>query len=166
MGWDAHPWLALDRDQQEARRLAAADDLEDGELSQAEIAEKYGVTEGAVSQWAKTLKEEGREGLRSTTPDGNQGPDPKLGEADKQRLAELLEEGPQAHGWETDLWTRRRVAQLIEDAFGVTYHPRHCSRILHDIGYRPVKPKREAREKDPAEKQRWLREEAEELKKT
>jgi transposase len=58
------------------------------------------------------------------------------------------------------------VAQLIDRAFDVDYSPRHCSRILHEIGFRPVKPKRVANEKDEAEKQRWLAEEAEELKKT
>jgi transposase len=58
------------------------------------------------------------------------------------------------------------VATLIQREFGVRYHPRHCSRLLHDLGLRPVKPKRVAKQKDEQEKQRWLAEEAEALKKT
>ena len=165
MGWDPLSALTLTRDQLEQRRLAAADDLDHG-MTQSDVAEKYGVTEAAVSTWATTLETEGREGLKSTNNDGNQGPDPKLSREDKQRLAELLKQGAQAHGWATDLWTRKRVAELIETKFGVDYHPRHCSTILHEIGFRPVQPKRVANEKDEAEKQRWLAKEAEALKKT
>lgn len=163
MGWDALHALTLTPEQKEQRRLAAGQDLLDG-MRQTDVAQKYDVAKSTAHRWAKTVEEEGLDGLRSTR--SNAGRPPALDEADKQRLAELLEEGPKAHGWETDLWTRRRVAQLIDDEFDVEYSPRHCSRILHEIGYRPVKPKREAREKDQAEKQRWLAEEAEELKKT
>lgn len=165
MGWDALSALTLTRDQLEQRRLAAAEDLQDG-MNPTNVAEKYDVSKTAAYDWAATLEEDGLDGLKSTTDDGNQGPDPSLDADDKQRLAELLQQGAQAHGWETDLWTRQRVAEVIQREFGVDYSPRHCSRLLHEIGFRPVKPKREAHEKDQAEKQRWLAEEAEELKKT
>lgn len=165
MGWDALSALTLTREQLEQRRLAAAEDLLDG-MSQPKVAEKYDVSETSVYRWATTLEEEGLEGLKSTNENGNQGPAPQLGPEEREQLVNLLTEGAQAHGWDTDLWTRKRVATLIQREFDVTYHPRHCSRILHEIGFRPVKPKREANEKDESEKQRWLAEEAEELKKT
>jgi transposase len=47
----------------------------------------------------------------------------------------------------------------------VDYTPRHGQRLLHELGFRPVKPKREAKENNEAEKQRWLAEEAEDLEK-
>jgi transposase len=77
----------------------------------------------------------------------------------------LLEEGAQAHGWETDLWTSKRVSALIEKEFDIDYTPRHCSRRIRELGYRPVKPGEGAAEKDPEEKKRWLNEEGEQLKK-
>jgi transposase len=86
--------------------------------------------------------------------------------SDREQLVELLEEGAQTHGWETDLWTAPRVAALIEREFGSDFTRRHCSRILRELGYRPVKPRESAAEKDPEEKQRWLDEEAEQLKKS
>jgi len=160
------PAVTLTREQKEQRRLAAAQDLLEGEKSQAQIAEVHGVTPSAVSKWKTTLEKEGIEGLKSTTDEGNQGPDSQLNEQDREQLVELLEEGAQAHGWETDLWTSKRVAALIEQEFAIDYTPRHCSRILRELGYRPVKPREGAAEKDPEEKKRWLNEEAERLKKS
>ena len=166
MSENLSPAVTLTREQKEQRRLAAAQDLQEGEMSQVEIAEKHGVSPSAVSKWKSTLENEGIEGLRSTNDEGNQGPDSQLDDRDREQLVELLEEGAQAHSWETDLWTSKRVAALVEDKFGIDYTPRHCSRILCELGYRPVKPKKGAAEKDPEEKERWLNEEAEQLKKS
>jgi len=166
MGEKLSPAVTLTREQKEQRRLAAAEELLDGEKSQAQIARDHGVTRAAVTQWKSTLQEDGIDGLKSTTDEGNQGPDSDLDEQDREQLVELLEEGAQAQGWETDLWTAKRVAALIEREFEIDYTPRHCSRILRELGYRPVKPKQEAAEKDPEEKRRWLNEEAEDLKKS
>ena len=166
MSENLSPAVTLTREQKEQRRLAAAQDLLEGEMSQVEIAEKHGVTPSAVSKWKSTLEEEGIEGLKSTNDEGNQGPDSELDERDREQLVELLEEGAQAHGWETDLWTAKRVAALIEHEFDIDYTVRHCSRILRELGYRPVKPRQDAAEKDPEEKRRWLSEEAEQLKKS
>ncbi|PSQ09248.1 hypothetical protein BRC93_13340, partial [Halobacteriales archaeon QS_5_70_15] len=103
--------------------------------------------------------------IESTTDERNQGPDSQLDDQDREQLAELLEEGAQAHGWETDLWTSKRVGTLIERVFAIDYTPRHCSRILRDFGYRPVNPREGAAEKDAEEQERWLNEDADQLKK-
>ena len=160
------PAVTLTREQKEQRRLAAVQELLEGEKSQAQIAEDHGVTPSAVSKWKSTLEKEGIEGLKSTNDEGNQGPDSELADPDRKQLVELLEEGAQTHGWETDLWTSKRVAALIEDQSGIDYTPRHCSRILRELGYRPVKPREGAAEKDPEQKERWLNNEAEQLKKS
>lgn len=104
--------------------------------------------------------------MKSTTGEGNQGRYSQLDESHREQLVELLEEGAQAHGWETDLWSSKYVTVLIEREFGIDFTPRHCSRILHELGYRPVIPRETAAEKDPEEKQRWLAEEGEQLKKS
>ncbi len=166
MSENLSPSVTLTREQQEQRRLAAAQDLQEGEMTQAEIAEKHGVTPSAVSKWRSTLEEDGIEALESTNQDGNQGPNSQLDNQDREQLVELLEGGAQAQGWETDLWTAPRVAALVEHEFGIDFTRRHCSRILRELGYRPVKPRESAAEKDPEAKQRWLNEEAEQLKKS
>ena len=160
------PAVSLTREQKEQRRLAAAQELLETDKSQSQIADDHGMTPSAVSKWKSTLEEEGIEALKSTNGEGNQGPDSELDDHDREQLVELLEEGAQAHGWETDLWTSKRVATLIEREFDIDYTPRHCSRILRELGYRPVKPREGTAEKDPEEKERWLNEEAEQLKKS
>ena len=141
MSKNLSPAVTLTREQKEQRRLAAAQELLETDKNQRPIAEDHGVTPSAVSKWKTTLEEEGLEGLKSTTDEGNQGPDSQLDDRDREQLVELLEEGAQAHGWETDLWTSKRVATLIEREFDIDYTPRHCSRILRELGYRPVKPR-------------------------
>jgi transposase len=145
--------------------LAAARELFETDKKQTEIAEDHGVTPAAVSQWKSTLETEGTEGLKSTNDEGNQGPDSQLDDQDREQLVELLEEGAQSHGWETDLWTSSRVTTLIKDEFDIDYTPRHCSRILRELGYRPVKPREGDAEKDPEEKERWARKKMNILKK-
>lgn len=52
------PAVTLTREQKEQRPSAAARDLQEGEMSQIEIAEKHGVTPSAVSKWNSTVEEE------------------------------------------------------------------------------------------------------------
>jgi transposase len=158
MGWDLSPAVNLTREQQEQRRLAVAQDLKNTQMTHTEIADKHGVTRSAVTKWNNILEEEGLEGLKSTNDEGNQGPDPALNEADRQRIATLLDKGATAHGWPTELWTSDRVAELIEDEFGIDYTPRHCQRILHELGFRPVKPNaKPARRTRPKSSSGWPR---------
>ena len=72
------PAVTLTREQKGQRRLAAAQELLESEKSRAQIAEDHGVTPSAVSKSKTTLEEEGIEGLKGTTDEGNQGPDSQL----------------------------------------------------------------------------------------
>lgn len=135
-----------------AAAVPAAQELLETDKSQTQIAEDHCVTPAAVSNWNSTLEEEGIEGLKSTNDEDNQGPDLQLDDKDREPLFELLEDGAQAHSWEINHWTSKRVAALIEDEFDIDYIPRHCSRILRELGYRPVKPREGAAEKALREK--------------
>ncbi len=152
MRWDALSGVRLTREQMEKRRLLATANLQTG-IKQVDVARKYGVSRASVSRWAGTFEEKGLEGLKMQKATGQP---PKLGQEDLQRLAEILVGGPQVHGWKTDLWTAKRVAEVIWKEFRVRYHPHHVPKLLHRIGFRPVKPKRQAVEKDEKRKQEWL----------
>jgi transposase len=41
----------------------------------------------------------------------------------------------QEAGLDSSHWTCARVADLIEERFGVRYHPAHVCRLLHSLGY-------------------------------
>jgi len=162
MGQDAPYQVKLTREQMEERRLLAGADLLAG-MKHADVARKYGVSPAAVSKWDKIIRAEGIEGLRMHKAPGKT---PKLTEQEKERLKEILIEGPLAHGWETDIWTSRRVKEVIQKEFGVEYHLHHVPKLLHKLGFRPVKPKRQAAEKDEEKKEEWLKTTWVEVKKT
>jgi transposase len=79
----------------EGRRLRALELKERG-WKQTQIAEALGVTEGAVSQWMKRAREEGAEGLKHNPPPGAPS---RLSEDQRAKLAELLAQGAEAHGF-------------------------------------------------------------------
>jgi transposase len=139
------------KDWREGRRLRAYELKERG-WKQTEIADALGVSEGAVSQWMKRVKEEGVEGLRHKPPPGAT---PRLSEDERARLPELLAQGAQAHGFRGEVWTCERVAIVIRKEFGVSYHPAHVSRLLKALRQSLQKPQRRAEQRDEQAIDNW-----------
>jgi transposase len=46
------------------------------------------------------------------------------------------------------VWTTERVAVLIHQQFGVSYHPAHVSRLLKGVKYRVQQPIERATQRD------------------
>jgi transposase len=111
------------------------------------IAQALGVTPGAVSQWLKRAREGGAQALAHRMPPGRVA---RLTAEQKAQLVRLLEQGAEAHGFLGDVWTTKRVAALIQQAFGVPYHPAQMSRLLREIGWSVQKPIRRATQRDDA----------------
>ncbi len=138
----------------EARRLQAWSLKQQG-WPQRQIAEALGVSEGAVSQWLKRAREEGPDALRHRPPPGA----PRRLSADQlAQLPDLLQRGPQAYGFRGELWTRGRIAAVIQLEFGIAYHPRHVGRLCQAIRWSPQQPARRARQRDEAAITRWREE--------
>jgi transposase len=116
------------------------------------IAQALGVTPGAVSQWVKRAREGGAQALAHRMPPG---PPSRLTAEQKAQLVRLLEEGAEAHGFLGDVWTTKRVAALIKQAFGVQYHPAHMSRLLREIGWSVQKPIQRATQRNEAAITHW-----------
>lgn len=147
----------------EGRRLRAWELHQQG-WSQHRIAEALGVTQGAVSQWfARVAQAGGVEGLYRRV---NKGAVPKLTAVQLAQLPSLLDQGPQAFGYWDDVWTRERVATVIENRFGVRYHPTQVGRILRKLGWTLQKPQRRSVERDEEAVERWKKEEWPTLKKS
>jgi transposase len=70
-------------------------------------------------------------------------------------LPDLLQRGPQAYGFRGELWTRGRIAAVIQLEFGIAYHPRHVGRLCQAIRWSPQKPARRARQRDEAAIAQW-----------
>jgi len=135
----------------EARRLQAWRLKQQG-WSQRQIAEALGVSEGAVSQWMTRAREGGPEALRHRLPPGAP---PRLALAQLAQLPSLLERGPEAYGFRGQLWTRARIAAVIRQALGVSYHPRHVGRLCKAMRWSPQKPARRARQRDETAIAQW-----------
>jgi transposase len=138
----------------EVRRLQAWQ-LKHKGWSQRQIAEALGVSEAAVSQWLKRAREGGPEALRHKPPPGA----PRRLSA--ERLAQvpaLLQRGAEAYGFRGQVWTRARIAAVIQLACGVSSHPRHVGRLCQAIRWSPQQPARRARQRDEAAITRWREE--------
>ena len=137
----------------EQRRRTAAALLRKG-CTQADVARHLEVSEMSVSRWAKTLEKNGLRGLRSA---GRTGRHNRLDDRQRKRVERILQEGPQAHGYETGLWTLPRVAEIIEKECGVRYHPGHVWRVLRELGWSCQRPVGKAMERDEEAIRRWKR---------
>ena len=141
-------------DWREGRRRRAWELKEQG-WKQQDIAAALGVTSGAVSQWLKRAREHGVEALRRHPAPGRQ---PRLTPEQLTRLPALLERGPEAYGFRGQVWTCKRVAEVIRRTFGVAYHPAHVSRLLHAVRHSVQRPVARATQRDAAAIAAWWRE--------
>jgi transposase len=142
-------------DWREKRRMRAWALKQQGWL-QKDIAVALGVSEGAVSQWLKRAREEGGvDALKRRPPPGMT---LRLNAEQRAQLPRLLARGAEAYGFRGDVWTARRVAQLIRDTFGVRYHPDHVGRLLRQLGWSRQRPVARATQRDEAAIKRWWEE--------
>ena len=115
-----------------------------------------------MSQWIKRGREGGVEALRRHVAPG---PQPKLSAEQLAQLPGVLKRGAQAYGYRGEVWTTKRVAEVIKREFAVSYHPAHCSRILRAIKSSVQKPVQRASQRDEEAIKRWKDEEWTALKK-
>ena len=145
----------LTRHQREERRLEAGRLLQAGQLSQAEIARRLGVSRMAVSQWARQLRQHhGDIGRLHTQP--IPGRPARLSVEQWQRVLAVLKEGALKAGFETDRWTLLRIRAVMLVAFGVRYHAHYLARRLKALGWSAQQPAVYARERDEALVRAWL----------
>lgn len=148
--------------QLEARRMRAAELLAKG-MRPAEVARAVGSSPSSVARWKEALSKRGVEGLKAKPAPGRP---PRLSSPQKKKLLKVLLRGPLTNGYSTDLWTLKRVAEVIERTFGVRYHSHHVWTILHGLGWSCQKPERQARERDEEAIRRWRQQDWPRIKKS
>jgi transposase len=145
----------------EVRRQIAARLFKE-DMTLADMARCVGASISSIKRWKIAWL---RGGLAALAAKPQPPPRCRLSDKQKAQPVEILLQGPVAAGYFTDLWTCSRVAQVIEREFGISYHPDHVGRILHDLGFTPQKPRRKARERDEAAIAHWRRVEWPRIKK-
>ena len=137
--------------QLEKRRRQAIQLLKAGKSLSA-AARGVSASHSSVLRWRRAYQREGWRGLRTRPIPGRP---PRLSASQMRKLVKVLLKGPRSAGYQTELWTLRRVAEVIERYFHVRYHPGHVWRILVGLGWSCQKPERRARERDEAAIERW-----------
>lgn len=138
-------------DWREGRRQRAWELHEQG-WKQKDIAAALGVTQGAVSQWVKRGREGGMEALRRRPAPGSA---PRLTPEQRTQLVAALARGAPAFGFIGEIWTTKRIAALIKELFGVSYHPAHVSRLVRALGHSVQLPITQATQRNETAIQTW-----------
>jgi transposase len=144
--------------------MCAVDLFEEGRLNKAEIGRELGVCHQTVSDWYELYRKGGRDALRAA---GRAGRLPRLDQAQLEAIETELVKGAKAHGYPNDLWSLKRVAEMIERVTGVSYHPNHVWRILHDkLRWSCQRPARRAVERNDEAVAHWVKNTWPAIKKT
>lgn len=131
-------------DCREWRRLQALH-LKQRGWYQRDIAEALDVAEETVSRWLARARRAGPEALRNRSRPGHP---PKLTTAQKRLIPEFLWHGAEAYGFRGEVGTCARIAQVIEEEFGVHYPKDHVGRLLRELHWTPQVPIRRAIQRD------------------
>ena len=135
-------------------RLEAAELFAKG-LSKTNIAKRLGVCRQTVSGWYRQYSSHGVDGLKIGTP----GRQPRLSQAQWRAIEGDLLRGPRACGYDTDLWTLERIADLIKKKTGVCYNSNYVWKLMKRLNWSCQKPERKAKERNEDGIARWKAEE-------
>lgn len=143
----------LSTEEQHLIRKLAVQRVHDGE-SAAEVTRCFGLGARTIFTWLRIARERGMEAL---SPKARTGRNRTLSELEEQEIKRWVIGGdPRQHGFDFGLWTRKIVADLILDRFGVELSPSGVGKILHRLGLTPQKPLRRAYKRDEKAVQEWV----------
>src|SRR5450755_779375 len=105
-----------------------------------------------VSEWLQRYQTDGVDGLLEGYRSGRPS---ELTEKQQQQLGDILDSGPAAYGLDNGIWTSPMIAWVIEEEFGVQYHPGHVRELLDDWGLSVHRPPPIQARADVAAQDRW-----------
>ena len=117
-----------------------------------EVAGMVGASPAAVTRWRQAYEKRGEAGLCAKP---HLGRTPKLSLKQRRKLIRLLKQGPGKHGYRTEVWTLKRVADVIRKQFGVRYDSSGVWHVLQGMNWSCQKPDRRARKRDEKAIERW-----------
>lgn len=139
-----------------ARRRAMK--LVDGGWSQAEAAQAVGVHERTVRQWGQHRRAHGLASLIRDERGRALGEGRTLTAVQEKELKKLIADKlPDQLKLGFALWTRRAVAELIAERYGIKLPVRTMGEYLKRWGFTPQKPIKKAYEQQPKRVRAWLK---------
>lgn len=149
-------------DWREYRRMRVWEMHQQGYKQQA-IADALGLSQAGVNYIIKRAQEGGEAALRKKKAPGAK---PRLSPEQKEALLVKLEQGAEAFGFEGDVWTTKRIAHMIREEFGVSYHHDYIGPLLRSLGWSFQKPVVRATQRDEEAIATWREKRWPELKKS
>jgi transposase len=127
----------------EKRRCQAVRLLKQGRTYRS-VAEKLNASLSSVVRWYQAYRKKGRSGLKARP---NTGRPPLLLERQKKSLVQILVKGPLEAGYSTDLWTLKRIGQVVRKNFRVNYCVSNLWNLMERLGWSCQKPQKRAKER-------------------
>jgi transposase len=136
-----------------AKRLQAVVLNAEGRTS-GELAGILKAPRSRVSEWLSNYQRYGVEGLMEGYRSGRP---PALTAPQRTQLGDILDSGPVAYGLDSGVWTSPMITWVIEEEFGVHYHPGHVRKLLYGLGFSVQRPRRVLARADAEQQDRWHR---------
>lgn len=119
-----------------------------------EIADVLKAPRSKVWLWLKNYAAHGIDGLL----EGHRSGRPcELSDKQIRVLGDIIDSGPVAYSFISGVWTSPMITRVINEEFGIKYHPGHVRKILHEIGFSVQRPKRMLARADEEKRSRWIR---------
>ncbi len=146
----------------EKRRLKAAKLFQKGK-TQSEVARKLRVSPEAARQWYLAW---GKQGIKGLLSKGRPGPKSELTNNKLKKIEQALLKGPQSFGYQTQIWTLKRIKAVVKKVTKVSYHESYIWKILvHTLNWSSQKPETRAAERDENAIRAWKQRTWPEIKK-
>lgn len=128
-----------------------------------EVARRVTASLSSVVRWEQAYRRDNRKGLRARPIPGRPC---RLSARQQEQLKVLLLRGAGAAGYTTELWTLRRIGEVIRKRFCVRYSPVGVWALLRlGLGWSWQKPERRALQRDEPAIAQWKRDEWPRIKK-
>lgn len=137
----------------EKRRREAVRRIKTGESFRA-VASVMRASLSSVVRWCQAHRKKGTLGLNSRPTPGRPS---RLSAPQKRRLEKVLARGPLKAGYSTDLWTLKRVGEIVRNEFDVSYTLPNLWHVMAGLGWSCQKPEKRARDRDEAAIRHWKR---------
>ena len=119
------------KDTNQSRRLLSLAAVLDG-MSREDAARIGGMDRQTLRDWVHRFNPAGPDGLKDAWWSG---PEPRLSTDQKDKLAEIVETGPNPAVDGVVRWRRIDLKRVITQRFGVHYHERYVSTLLKGLGF-------------------------------
>ena len=134
-------------------RLRAVHAIEQG-MAVSDVAEAYQTHRSTVYRWWNRYCLHNKKGIIRQPGSGRRRSFDAL---DSLKLIELVLSSALSFGYESDLWTCRRIQEVIEVKFGLTISRCTIWRRLRETGLTYKKPEKEYLERSEKERTKWKR---------